>query len=124
MKKYAIVPINWRRDLKGKLKVRSVLIYYKFALKHKNIINFYGTKFICGDDYFSSNKATHKYIFSDKWYKLESVKETNEASKQYSASTFKKRRYHYNKYFIYAKDVEFKAKSNEDAIKHFKENTH
>lgn len=113
--KYAMIPINFKRDDEG-THVRRVLVSYLFKVNKKYVVTYYGTKFITADDYFYSDKATHKYSFKNRYYRL-----LDANSLDYDSILFKKKRYHFKKYsFLYTDDVEFKSKSVTDAINKFK----
>lgn len=110
--KFAMIPINAKMDGEGLL-VRRALVKYLFKRKHKNgTIYYYGTKYICSDDYFANSSSSHKYVFKDNYYYLESV--TNILVESLPI-IYQKRRYHSN----YAYAMQFKAKTIGDAISIF-----
>ena len=120
MKKYAMIPINWKKEGKN-THIRRVLISYLFKKSNGHIITYYGTKFIVADQYFSDANATHHYEFKNKYYKLICLTNVDKTFLGYDKDMFKKRRYHYSKFFMYPQDVEFTAETREQAIRHFNE---
>lgn len=121
--KFAMVPINCKRDVENNLLIRRVLISYKFKTTRKNIVTFYGTKFILADQYFYSFDSSLSYEFRNGYYILKDVNSNNSYHDEYikNKNLFKKRRYHYSKYFMYEKDVEFKANNIQQAVEKFRE---
>lgn len=122
MKKYAMIPINYRYEDDG-IHIRRVLISYLFKITRRGISTYYFTKFICSDAYFNSKEATHKYRFSDKYYRLirvdNSIREFEYSFKK--PTVFLKRRYHSR--INSEKDitsVEFKSITEQIAIDKFK----
>lgn len=121
--KFAMIPINCKRDDENNLLIRRVLISYKFKTTRKDIVTFYGTKFLLADQYFYSSDSSLSYKFKNGYYILNTVSSNNSYYDEYikNKNLFKKRRYHYSKYFMYEKDVEFKANSIQQAIEIFRE---
>lgn len=115
MKKFAMIPINCKRDFEGNLLIRRVLISYKFKTVRKNIEYYHGTKFIIADQYFYSYDSSLDYEFKDKYYILKSAKVNNGNEKL----LLKKRKYHHDKYFELSKDVEFKCNNIQQAVEKF-----
>ena len=106
-----MVAINTKYPL-----VRRVLISYLFKHTNKDgVTNYYGTKFLDADPYFYSASATHRYIFKNRYYKLEVA--NNAFVKEYPNDLYKKRRYHN---VIPGFEKEFVADTKEKAIRRFK----
>ena len=118
-RKYAMVAINTKRQDDG-IHIRRVLISYLFKTKKKidgKVVTYYhGTKFIAADPYFSDKTASHKYTFTDRYYKLDTA--NNELSLMYALKSdiYKKRKYH----SFGALTFEFKSESKQVAIHRFK----
>ena len=119
-KKYAMVALNVRADEADRIHVRRVLISFKDKKTDGIITKYFDTKFIAADPYFTSENATHKYIFEDDHYKLAKV-ENNPNSLWYifKSEIYSERRYHSlpGPY----KAIEFEASSKKAAIKQFNE---
>ena len=119
MKKYAMIPINYKYEDDG-IHIRRVLISYLFKTVRKGIATYHFTKFICPDYYFETEKATHKYKFENRYYKLVKVENSNvEFEYRFkNPCVFLKRRYH--SVTGTEKSIEFKCSSRNIAIQKFK----
>lgn len=122
MKKYAMIPINRKYDEDNTLHIRRVLISYekkkKKSLHGMPISYFEGTKLIEVDDYFKENHS-HTYKFTDTTYTL--VDCDAESKKLYGDMLSEPRKYHaFEGSTIYGA-ILFKASSDQEAIKKFKE---
>lgn len=115
MKKFAMVPINWKRDVEGNLLVRRVLISYRFKTTRKNIDYYHGTKFIIADQYFYSYDSSHEYEFKNRYYLLKYVK----FDAKYPKKLYEKRKYHRPLLFEYGKDIEFMCNNTQQAVEKF-----
>ena len=118
MTKYAMIPINVKR-INNKTHIRRVLISYLFKKSKEHLVTYYGTKFITADQYFYDVNSSHKYEFKNKYYKLTYISKEVMNELKYDKDMFKKKRYHYSKFLMYPQDVEFRANTKEQAIKHF-----
>lgn len=136
MKKFAMVPICFKEDENRNLIVRRVLISYRFKTHKRSKIKslkglrwtyYHGTKFVSYDDYFTKSEASHKYSFFDKEYLLEEVTNEREVLYMLNPDIYAFRKYHaltkpYKNIFgEYPHTIEFKAKTEEEAIKIFNE---
>lgn len=119
-KKYAMVALNVKADEVNNIHVRRVLISFEDKQVNGKITSYSGTKFIAADPYFTSDKATHKYIFEDDHYKLTKVENSpNEIWYIFKSEIYNERKYH-SLPGPYAA-IEFKAISKKAAIKQFNE---
>ena len=130
-RKYAMIPIIMKLDESGDTLVRKVLISYRYK-RHKKLhkqlndpkIAFYHkTKIITVDDYFTNKKSSHQYRFFDRSYCLiEVIKENpNHLFYTLKSDIYNPKKYHgFDKpYLGYPTVIEFKAKSEEEAIHKF-----
>ena len=121
MKKYCILPINYKKDETSNYIVRCILIEYKrktgkyFSdILGKSKVEYYNTKLIHVDKYFLEIGHTFIYLFLKNKYKTAFT---------YKKGSIKTRRYHRypEHYLIVARGKEFKANSDLEAVNYFKE---
>ena len=114
LKKYAMVPINRRYDNEGNRIVRRILISYK-----KRVEGIYkGTKVLELDPYFKDENSSQQYVFENKCFYL--VKDHYNDPIQ-DTLLLVKRPYEYDAGRLTEKSIEFKAESDDEAIKLFNE---
>lgn len=133
-KKYAMVAINRKHDEKGRLHYRRVLISYKGKpVKEKvnnNIVKiiYRNTRIVDVDPYFKNETSSHRYAFENDGYSLV------DCAYDYASEILEEKR-PYHSYIYSGFDIcdwsdgtlkitgssEFKAKSDEEAIKIFNE---
>lgn len=112
LKKYAMVPINYKEDDSGKLIIRRVLISYKHKFINSLGENFYiDTKILDVDEYFLDPNSSHKYDFHDNNYTV------IEATLPGEDHLIGVDRFYHDSFFI--KAIEFKAFSDIKAIQKF-----
>ena len=130
MKKFAMVPINFKEIEDKKLLVRRVLISYRFKTHKKSTFDgvrwtfYHGTKILSYDNYFKKSDSSHQYVFYDKDYVLKEANNINRIIYDLKPIIYSRRKYHgltgscEDKYPTV---IEFKAKTKEEAIKILKE---
>ena len=129
MKKYCIVPINFKRDSNNNLIVRTILIKYTFRTKTKikNLFTqlmygktrytYHGNKIIALGSYFTNKDSSHKYIFTRTGYRTIDANESTYTKEQLNY-IMKKRPYHTypNHHDLLCRGLELKAINDEEAI--------
>ena len=115
--KYAMVAINKKEEDDG-IHIRRVLISYLFKTKKiirgQDVTFYHGTRLIDVDPYFKFKNSSHKYIFKDKYYKLNSA--NTDFPYAFYPSMYKKRKYRN----IGKLGFEFKESNRQIAINRFR----
>ena len=111
--KYAMIPIN-RRYIADKRIVRRILISYDKKVKGV----YKGTRVVELDPYFKNPESSQQYVFESDYFYL--VKDGHDDPIQRSLLNTT-RPYEYDAGRLYEKAIEFKADSDEKAIKIFNE---
>ena len=124
MKKYCILPINFKQNENATPIVRCILIEYKRKYKRKTSkylakflgklkVEYYNTKLIHADNYFLEAEHTFVYLFLKNKYKTAFI---------YENSPIKTRRYHrYPEHYLKnLQGIEFQAASQIEAANYFK----
>ena len=114
--KYSCLVINRKME-----EVRRVLISYKKKYVKKEVVYYGGTKIIDVCDYFKNPESSHKYVFTDKDYYVESVAEGHEYTEDELKRLINvKRKYHYFPYSaLMLRPYEFSTASREEALAKF-----
>ena len=120
--KYAMIPICTYVDDNGRVISRRALVEYK-KTKRLSVITIYkGTRLVEVDDYFKNKASSHTYTFTDEGFTLVDCKYPAAKLEYAKAGVLNKfRPYHTMGIKKIDKQVRFRAKNDDAAIKIFKE---
>ena len=111
---YAMIPINRKYDKEDKRHVRRILISYREKFNNEYL----DVKVVDKDPYFKDPNSSHQYVFEEEGYKMIKNSYINNGDNHLIDEL---RPYLHIRDDFYDISIEFKAKSDDEAIKIFNE---